>query len=301
MRAPVVAPLPAELLALDVVHGGDQERAGLVEQPVRLRLTRAERRRRVEAIEHAVAVEEEQPVLGSAPRREEEQLQLIGRQHPVPVQVERDLPVALGQMPRQLEQPLRAHAERPSPRQNSNLALFVGVRENGPSRRFARPDALLRERGDAAGSAAHNAVETAARTDPAAFPCSVEQQLGEQANGVLALVAAQRHQLWRTKLKLGSPTQSSRGQRRSRSHYQRGPITAANRTPSIEECRKCGFNRTPSLKQCAFERPFLTVASYGLRRFHLYREATLVARSLQHLASNRRSDGRGRGRLANPR
>jgi len=46
----------------------------------------------------------------------------------------------------------------------------------------------------------------------------------------------------------------------------------------------------------AFERPFLTVASYGLRRFHLYREATLVARSLQHLASNRRSDRRGRGR-----
>ncbi len=113
MRAPVVAPLPAELLALEVVHGGDQERAGLVEQPVRLRLTRAERRRRVEAIEHAVAVEEEQPVLGSPSRREEEQLQLIGRQHPVPVQVERDLPVALGQMPRQLEQPLRAHAERP--------------------------------------------------------------------------------------------------------------------------------------------------------------------------------------------
>lgn len=78
-----------------------------------IRLPRAERRWRVEAIEDAVPIQEVQPVLGPASRGEEEQLELIGRQHSVPVQVERDLPVALGQMPRELEQPLRAHAERP--------------------------------------------------------------------------------------------------------------------------------------------------------------------------------------------
>jgi len=67
---------------------------------------------RVEAIEHTVPVEEEQPVLRPPSRREEEQLQLIRGQDAVPVEVERDLPVALGLMPREPEQPLRAHAER---------------------------------------------------------------------------------------------------------------------------------------------------------------------------------------------
>jgi hypothetical protein len=36
MRAPVVAALPAELPALDPELGGDEDRAGFVEQPVRL-------------------------------------------------------------------------------------------------------------------------------------------------------------------------------------------------------------------------------------------------------------------------
>jgi hypothetical protein len=60
---PVVAALPAEPLALHAEHGGDEVGAGLVEQPVRLRLASAEARGRVEAIEHPLPVEEEQPVL----------------------------------------------------------------------------------------------------------------------------------------------------------------------------------------------------------------------------------------------
>lgn len=191
---------------------------------MRLRLTGAERRRRVEAIEHAVAVEVEQSVLRPAAGREEEQLQLLGRQHPVPIQVERDLPVALGQVPSELEQPQH---------QNSNSPLLVGVREPGPLRCFARLDALIGKRGDAARSAAQSAGETAARTDALALPSAIDQQLGEQANGLLvlsllaALAVAQEAQT-------DAPTQSSRGQRRSRSHYRRGRITAPNRTASIE-------------------------------------------------------------------
>ena len=45
MRAPVVATLPAELLPLEPEHRSDQQRARLIEQPVRLRLPRAKRSR----------------------------------------------------------------------------------------------------------------------------------------------------------------------------------------------------------------------------------------------------------------
>jgi hypothetical protein len=72
VRAPVVAALPAEPLALHAEQGGDQMGAGLVEQPVRLRLAGTEARGRVEAIEHPLPVEEEQPVLRAPPRREED-------------------------------------------------------------------------------------------------------------------------------------------------------------------------------------------------------------------------------------
>jgi hypothetical protein len=142
MRAPVVTPLPAELLALEVVHRGDEDRARLVEQPVRLRLARTEGRWRVEAIEHTVPVVKLLAVLGSSSRGEEEQLQLIGRQDTVPVQVERDLPVALGQMPRQLEQALRAHAERPRPGTRTRpcpfLSGFANVAHHAALRACAR-------------------------------------------------------------------------------------------------------------------------------------------------------------------
>ena len=77
--------------------------ASLVEQPVRLRFSGAERRRRIEAIEHALPVEEQQAVLRPSPRAEEQERQLVGGQQLLVVQGERDLPVALGQMPRQLE------------------------------------------------------------------------------------------------------------------------------------------------------------------------------------------------------
>jgi hypothetical protein len=66
MRAPVVAALPAELLALLPQRSADEDRARLVKQPVRLRPAKPIRPRRIEAIEHALAVEEAQPVLGSA-------------------------------------------------------------------------------------------------------------------------------------------------------------------------------------------------------------------------------------------
>jgi hypothetical protein len=75
--------------------------------------------------------------------------------------------------------------------QNSNPPLLVGVREIAPSRRPARPAALIRERGDAAGSAAHNAPETAVRNDPLALlQCRIDQQLGEQADSFPALRVA---------------------------------------------------------------------------------------------------------------
>jgi hypothetical protein len=68
---PVVAPLPAEPLALHAEQGGDEVGAGLVEQPVRLRFACAGVRRWVQAIEHPPAVEEKQPLL-RAPRGGEE-------------------------------------------------------------------------------------------------------------------------------------------------------------------------------------------------------------------------------------
>ena len=115
MGAPVVAALPPELLALDPEPSGDEDRACFVEQPVCLHLPQAERRGRVEAIDHALAVEEEQPILGSTPRREEQQLKLIRRQYLLLEQHVSDLPITLGQMPSQLEHPLRAHPHRPRP------------------------------------------------------------------------------------------------------------------------------------------------------------------------------------------
>jgi hypothetical protein len=68
--------------------------------------------RRVEAVEDALVVEEAQPILCPAPGAEEQQRQLIGGQQPVLVERERDRAVALGQVTRQLEDALGAHAQR---------------------------------------------------------------------------------------------------------------------------------------------------------------------------------------------
>jgi hypothetical protein len=76
---------------------------------VRLRLAHAERARRIEAIHQPVAIEEEQTILRPAPRREEQQGELVSRQPPVAVEEQAQMLVALGQVTRQLEDPLRAH------------------------------------------------------------------------------------------------------------------------------------------------------------------------------------------------
>src|SRR5579862_7515123 len=90
--------------------------------------------------EHPLPIQEQQPILRSTPRREEQQLQLIGGQQLLVVQAERELPVALGQMPRQLEHPLGAHT--PSARQRAigrvdvcpSLSEFVGRPDHAASR-----------------------------------------------------------------------------------------------------------------------------------------------------------------------
>jgi hypothetical protein len=46
----------------------------------------------------------------------------------------------------------------------------------------------------------------AARNDPLALQCGIDQQLGEQPDGLSALLVAQRHQAWCKKLNLGSLT-----------------------------------------------------------------------------------------------
>lgn len=145
MRAPVLATLPGELLAVEVEAGGHQVGAGLVEQPVRLRLTGAAVRGGIEAIEHALPVEEEQPVLRSTLRCEEQERQLVGRQQLLVVEAECDLPVALGQMPCQLEGVLGAGA--PSARQRRHrfrvtvgpyLSEFGSAPDHAASRPFRR-------------------------------------------------------------------------------------------------------------------------------------------------------------------
>jgi hypothetical protein len=115
VRGPVIAALPAELLSLHTQHCSDEDRARLVEQPVRLRLAGAERRGRIEAVEQPVTVEEEQPILRATLRGEEEQLELVGRQQLVAVEAEHDLAVALGQVRCQFEHAVGAHPRRAHP------------------------------------------------------------------------------------------------------------------------------------------------------------------------------------------
>ncbi|MFY9578963.1 MAG: hypothetical protein WAQ33_06520 [Gaiellaceae bacterium] len=114
MRGPVVTAPPAELLALEPEHRADEDRARLVQQPVRLRLAGTEWRGRIEAIDDAIAMQEQQPILRTTPRREKEQLQLIRGQQLLVVENECDLAVTLGQMGRQFEHTLRAHTQSPT-------------------------------------------------------------------------------------------------------------------------------------------------------------------------------------------
>jgi hypothetical protein len=131
--------------AVEGEAGGHQVGAGIVEQPVRLRLAGLEPRRWVEAVEHALPVQEQQPILRSTLRREEQQRQLVGGENLLVVQAERDLPVALGQMPGQLEDAVGADA--PSARQRRSrftlnvrpsMSEFVGRPDHAASRRFRR-------------------------------------------------------------------------------------------------------------------------------------------------------------------
>lgn len=90
-------------------HRRDENGAGLVQQPVRLRLAGAEAGGRVEAVEHPVAIQEQQPVLRPALRGEVEERELVGRQHLLVVEAQGYLPVTLGQMAGELEHPLHTH------------------------------------------------------------------------------------------------------------------------------------------------------------------------------------------------
>jgi hypothetical protein len=112
IRAPVVAPLPPQLLALQPQRGGDQDRTTLVQEPMRLRLPQPVWSRRIETVDDALVEEEVQPILRPAPGAEEQQSQLIRGQQLMLVQRERDLAVALSQMTHQLEDALGAHAHR---------------------------------------------------------------------------------------------------------------------------------------------------------------------------------------------
>jgi hypothetical protein len=78
-RAPVLAALPAQLLALHATHRRHQQRTGFIQEPVRLRLASAEPRRRIEAVDDALAIEKQQPILRTTLRREIQQRQLIRR------------------------------------------------------------------------------------------------------------------------------------------------------------------------------------------------------------------------------
>ena len=210
VRAPVVAPLPAEPLALHPERGGDEVGTGLVEQPVRLRLAGAEARRRVEAIEHPLAVEEEQPVLRAPLGGEEEQRHLIGRQQLLLIEAERDLPIALCHVPGDIGQPLRAHARSAGQRlRTTHQPLFVGlagVPDHAASR--ALPACSAEE--TARDSPAENAVQNAGRSAAPALCYRTEQELRQQRGRLPLQLGNKRHTPRRRQPELTFPSQSPR-------------------------------------------------------------------------------------------
>ena len=165
MRAPVVAALPAERLRSTSRLAATRWAPASSSSQCACGF-RTERERRIEAVEHALPIEEQQPILRTTLRREEQQRQLIGGQQLLLVQAERDLPVALGQMPRQLEDALgadapAAHARDEAARTCPSLSEFVHRPDHAASRAPSRASPGTGR--DAAGSAVDNADETARR------------------------------------------------------------------------------------------------------------------------------------------
>ena len=229
MRAPVVAALPTKLLTLLAQRSADEDRASLVQQPVRLRLAQPIRPWRVEAIEHALVVEEAQPVLGSAFGAEKEQRQLVGGEQLVLIQRERDRAVALRQVPSQLEDALAAHAQRARARsattnrlrQTRNPSLSGSQQARKPARRaglrcFGRRRARQRKRHPTrqpkrprkrsrrptALTSLNHRGQRAAAVIPPTHSC--EQQLSKQRNRVGALLVTQRLQPRRQQHSVGA-------------------------------------------------------------------------------------------------
>ncbi len=69
---------------------------------------------RVEAVDHTFPVEEQQPVLATTTRGEEQQLKLAGGEHLMVIQACGDLPVTPCQMLRKIEHAIGAHSH-PTP------------------------------------------------------------------------------------------------------------------------------------------------------------------------------------------
>jgi hypothetical protein len=160
---------------------------------VRLRLAGGEARGRVEAIEHTLAVEEEQPVLRPPRGGEEEQRQLIGRQQLLLVETERDLPIALCQVPGDVgEAAPCSRAERGPTLENYAQALVCRPCRCAGSRGLTRLSVLLARGDDARDSVAENAVQNAARSAAPALCRCGEQQL-QQRHRLPLQTGSKRH------------------------------------------------------------------------------------------------------------
>jgi|SRR5579884_990847 len=110
MRAPVVTAGQPEHLRIDLETRGDELDSSVAEDPVRLPLPVAERDRRIEALDNHMFVKLQQPLLRRSRRGEEQQLELFGRQYLMPVEVERDLPIAVSEEVGELDQLTERHA-----------------------------------------------------------------------------------------------------------------------------------------------------------------------------------------------
>lgn len=91
--------------------------------------------RRIEALDDPVLVQPEQTPLRDPPRREEQELELVRRQHLVPVEEEDDLAVAVGEDVRQLNELAERHRPPTAWRTttcfcHSRTSLYVGFFES---------------------------------------------------------------------------------------------------------------------------------------------------------------------------
>jgi hypothetical protein len=162
-------------------------------------------------------IEEQQPILRPTLRREEQQRQLIGRQQLLLVQHPDDLAVTLGQMP-----PARTPAPRsPAPAaphaqttKNYESTLLCRGFPSARSGATARLPAPIRRLGDAAGSAADNAIRTATG-NASPFPSRLQQQISKQRHRLAALLLAQPHTTRRQQFEISLLGQSLRDRQRS--------------------------------------------------------------------------------------